>query len=50
MFDDLFERTIDDLRQSHDLPSEVVESEDGNWDTGQVWSTGQVPRDVWTPN
>lgn len=49
MFDDLFERTIDDLR-GEEREIVPVESEDGNWDTGQVWSTGQVPNDVWTPN
>jgi hypothetical protein len=44
MFDDLLEsKEIDEIQ----TPC-LREDNDEVWDTGAVWSTGQIPNDVWT--
>ena len=40
-FDDLFDLNKDDVEQIAEL------REDEIWDTGNVWSTGQIPKDIW---
>lgn len=42
MFEDLF-----DFDKDEEMSLEISEDEE-IWDTGAVWSTGQVPSDIWT--
>jgi hypothetical protein len=46
MFDDLLvDRRVD---RREDEPSTNMLEQDSCWDTGAVWSTGQIPNYVWT--
>lgn len=50
MFEDLFEKDIDggNNRVFEEEMAQLREEE--VWDTGSVWSTGQVPKGIWTSN
>ena len=44
MFDDLFSWDEDEVVSNNYQEDEEM------WDTGNVWSTGQLPKEVWTTN
>jgi len=46
MFDDLFDFNNND----EELNANYQEEDEELWDTGNVWSTGKLPKEVWTTN
>jgi len=43
MFDDLFNDFDEPVNNN-------LEEDEDLWDTGNVWSTGKLPAEVWTTN